>query len=332
MSIGARASLSSSPPSRSGRRARSAAPRNPPVKVAISALFEPLSERSIIFDPSGWKALYETPMTNGDNPFVDVYLLNRSIPPALEPGVTAWFEARQNALVEATEREALAGARLVVWSEANGVALVHHEKSFVDRVRDVARKHRVVVVMTLNVKQVGVRLSDNKALIIDANGEIIADYSKARPVPGAEATRPGTGIVPVVATAVGRLALVICFDADHPELVRQAARGRADLLLVPSNDWSDIVPYHTAMAAWRARELGLPLVRAASSGESAVFDDGGHVVTRQRLVVRGDGPMRVLSPIGRRGTLYGATGDALGVAVALVGLVLAVTHRRSSAD
>lgn len=307
------------------------APRSPPRVVPVSALFEPLSERAIVFDVTAWKSLQGTPMTTSDAPFVDVYLLDRSIPPAIEPGVNAWFEARQNALVEATEREALAGARLVVWSEANGVALAHQARPFVDRVRDVARRHGVVVVMTLNVKQPGERLSDNKALVIDANGEILADYNKAHPVPGAEATRAGNGIVPVVDTAVGRLALVICFDADHPELVRQAARGRADLLIVPGNDWSDITPYHTAMAAWRARELGLPIVRAVSSGESAVFDSDGHVVTHQRTVVRGDSPMRALAPIGRHGTLYGITGDALTAAAALLGLALAARHRRSSA-
>ncbi|MFO0652636.1 MAG: nitrilase-related carbon-nitrogen hydrolase, partial [Polyangiales bacterium] len=304
-------------------------PRPPTRTVQVSALFEPLSERSIVFDETDWRALHGTPMTSAEAPFLDIYLLNRSVPPALEPAVNAWFEARQRALVEATEREAIAGARLIVWSEANGVTLARHERSFVDRVRDVARRRRVVVVMTLNVKDVGVRLSDNKALIIDANGEVLATYSKAHPVPGAEATRAGDGVVPVVATAVGRLALVICFDADHPELVRQAARGRADLLVVPGNDWRDITPYHTAMAAWRARELGLPMVRAASSGESAVFDSDGHVVTRQRTVARGDSPMRALAPVGMRGTLYGRTGDALTAAAALVGLAIAAAHRRT---
>ncbi len=305
------------------------APRSSARNVRVGGLFEPLSDQSIVFDPSAAKALYGTPMTNSETPFLDVYLLNRSIPPALEPSVDAWFAARQNALVEATEREAIAGARLIVWSEANGVTLAQDERSFVDRVREVARKHGVVVVMTLNVKQLGERISDNKALIIDASGEVLADYSKAHPVPGAEATRAGNGVVPVVDTAVGRLALVICFDADHPGLVRQAVRGRAELLIVPGNDWSDITPYHTAMAAWRARELGLPMVRVASSGESAVFDSGGHAVARQRTVARGDSPMRVLAPAGRRSTLYGVTGDALTAAAALVGLAIAAAHRRS---
>lgn len=307
-------------------------PRSQPGTLRVSALFEPLSERSIVFDQSKAKALLGTPVTNAENAFVDIYLLNRIVPPALEPGVRAWFEGRQNALVEATEREAAAGARLIVWSEANGVALAHEEGPFIDRVRDIARRQHVVIVMTLNVKEIGVRLSDNRALIIDASGVVLADYNKARPVPGAEATRPGTGIVPVVDTAVGRLALVICFDADHPELVRQAARGRADLLVVPGNDWSDITPYHTAMAAWRSRELGLPMIRAVSSGDSAVFDAGGHVVTHQRTVVRGDGPMRALALVGRRRTLYGATGDALGAVVSLVGLAIAAVHRRSKRE
>jgi predicted amidohydrolase len=46
---------------------------------------------------------------------------------------------------------------------------------------------------------------------------------------------PGTAPPPVVATEHGRIAMMICYDAEFPEWVRLPALAGADLLAVPTN-------------------------------------------------------------------------------------------------
>ncbi|MDQ2795859.1 MAG: hydrolase, partial [Actinomycetota bacterium] len=51
---------------------------------------------------------------------------------------------------------------------------------------------------------------------------------------------PGTAAPPVVETAVGRIAVMICYDMEFPEMTRSVALRGADLLAVPTNwPWVD---------------------------------------------------------------------------------------------
>ena len=295
--------------------------------VAVSTVFVPISDKSIIFGEVDWAGQVGKPMTTADQVFLDLYLLNKTVPVPLERDVHAWFVGKQDALLAASEREAVLGSKLIVWSEGNGVALFDQEAAFIARGQALAKSRGVVLVMTLNTKRVGETLSQNKALIIDADGEIRTSFAKAKPVPGAENSVAGTGIVAVVSTAIGRIAGVICFDADHPELIRQAATGGADLLVVPAYDWPDIDPYHAEMTAWRASELGLPIVRSASSGQSAVFDAKGRLVASSDAFGAAGPAMRARVPIGRLPTLYARFGD-LGTGMPAILLLAATVMRR----
>lgn len=74
---------------------------------------------------------------------------------------------------------------------------------------------------------------ENKMVLIDPSGQIVVNYLKSRPVAGWEASIMvrGDAHVPIVSTSVGRIATAICFEADFPEFIRQAGKGRADLLM-----------------------------------------------------------------------------------------------------
>jgi apolipoprotein N-acyltransferase len=68
-----------------------------------------------------------------------------------------------------------------------------------------------------------------------------------RPVPGPEAAMQirGDRKLRSLDTPYGRLSSVICFDADFPQLLRQAGALGTDILLDPSNDWRAIDSWHT---------------------------------------------------------------------------------------
>jgi apolipoprotein N-acyltransferase len=214
--------------------------------------------------------------------------------------------------LDGTRREALAGARLVVWPEGNLLVFADDEVSFLERARRLAVRERVHLAMGLaTIHPDDAKPFENKLVLIDSDGRTRMSYLKTHPVPGWEAgiMRRGDGRVPIVATEVGRIAGLICFDGDFPDFVRQASRADADLIVLPVNDWAAIKKLHFQMAAFRSIENGLPLVRAAASGLSAAFDPWGRTVAVSDYFAPGDGTMTAQVPLGRIPTFYAKTGD-----------------------
>ena len=217
-----------------------------------------------------------------------------------------------NWFLEGSRREARAGARLIAWPEANLLVLREDEPAFLERAQRVAGEEHVYLLLGIASIQAGARLPfENKAVLIDPSGTIVINYLKSRPVAGWEASimQPGDGHIRVVATAAGRIAAAICFEADFPEFIRQAGQQRADLLIVPANEWKAIKYLHTQMAAFRAIENGVPIVRPAASGISGAFDPWGRVLAVSDYFAPGDRTMTAQVPIGRVWTLYPYVGD-----------------------
>ncbi len=214
--------------------------------------------------------------------------------------------------LDGSRREARAGARLIVWPEANLLVFREDEAAFLERARQVAADEHVYLAMGIASIQPGAALPfQNKMILVDPSGRIVVNYLKSHPVTGWEASimERGDGRVPIVATDAGRIASAICFEGDFPEFIRQAGQGRADLLIVPANDWRGIKELHLEMAAFRAIENGTPLIRAAASGMSGAFDPWGRVLAISDYFAPGDRTMTAQVPIGRTWTLYPILGD-----------------------
>jgi hypothetical protein len=109
------------------------------------------------------------------------------------------------------------------------------------------------------------------------------------------------------------------FPGVHPP-GRQGFRGSA---IVPANEWKTIKRIHFEMAAFRAIENGVPLVRPASSGISSAVDAWGRLLGMADDFAAGSRTMIAQVPIGHIRTLYATTGDLFawlcvaGVAAAL---------------
>ena len=133
--------------------------------------------------------------------------------------------------------------------------------------------------------------------------------------------KPGDGRVPVIATGDGRMAGAICYDADFPAFIRQASQRQADLLIVPANEWIAIKHLHFQMAAFRAVENGVSLVRPAASGISTAIDPWGRVLAMADFFAPGDRTLTAQVPVGRIPTLYARIGDLFGW-ICSIGLLL----------
>lgn len=84
---------------------------------------------------------------------------------------------------------------------------------------------------------------------------------------------------------VGRLRILICYEGIFAEEVRQGPRPDA-LLMITNDAWFGrrVGPYqHLMQARMRALELGLPMLRVANTGVSAVIDARGMVVSQLAL-------------------------------------------------
>lgn len=172
----------------------------------------------------------------------------------------------------------------------------------------------------------------NSLILLDGTGALAQIYDKHHLVPFGEympaaaifrrwniaglAARadggytPGPGPELLDLGALGRALPLICYEAVFPQDVYRSP-SRPDFLLQITNDawfgkWSG--PYqHLAQARVRAIEQGLPMLRSANTGVSAVIDGAGRILADLDLGVAGkvDSPL----PPPLRGTLYSRFGD-----------------------
>ena len=109
-------------------------------------------------------------------------------------------------------------------------------------------------------------------------GQVAWEYFKARPVPGFKAVYSvkDDGRLRRIDTPYGRISALICADADYPQLVAQAGRLNADIVVCAANDWAEISPWHSRMASFRSIKQGFNQIRAASNAVSETYDYQGH--------------------------------------------------------
>ncbi|MCJ8138775.1 apolipoprotein N-acyltransferase [Falsirhodobacter halotolerans] len=139
---------------------------------------------------------------------------------------------------------------------------------------------------------------------------------------------PGPEVLTLGAT---RALPLICYEAVFPQDVA-AAPVRPDWLLQATNDaWFGTLtgPYqHLAQARLRAIEQGLPLLRAANTGVSAVIDARGRILSDLPMGVAGK--LDAALPGALPPTLYSRTGDVpVLVLLALMAALLATRPCRN---
>jgi apolipoprotein N-acyltransferase len=193
----------------------------------------------------------------------------------------------------------------------------------------------------------------NSAFVLSPAGDVTARYDKQQLLPFAEyfpfssvdllrrsfarvrEFTPGRETAPV-ATRAGPAAVTICNEAMFPHIVTERVRQGAAYLVNLSNDtWIDSTEFaeqQLGIVSLRAVEQRRTLVRASTSGPSAIVDPAGRIVARTapltRSVLRGEiRPAERLTPYARLGDAF-AYGCVAVVAVIIAGSA-ALSKRRS---
>lgn len=211
------------------------------------------------------------------------------------------------------------GAKIIIWSEANALVFDFEDERLIERGKEFAEKNKVYLLMASAIIHpgkitAGRKFLENKATLFGPGGEILNVFHKNNPVPMAEASAPGDGIIPLIETPYGRLSTSICYDADFPAQMRQMGKNKTEILLLPSGDWSAIAPYHTHMASFRGIENGNMILRQASGGLSAVSDYRGKTLGEFDFYKPGKKFWIADIPVGRVFTVYTIIGDAFAFA------------------
>jgi apolipoprotein N-acyltransferase len=188
----------------------------------------------------------------------------------------------------------------------------------------------------------------NSLAVIDGEGRVVTSYDKHHLVPFGE-YMPLRGFLPFDKLAVGAVDFsagpglrtipipgappaspLICYEAIFPGHVVDKNNRPHWLLNVTNDAWFGISsgPHqHFASARLRAVEEGLPLVRAANTGISAVIDPYGRVLARLGLDEAGTLDAALPAPLTK--TLFATGGNLIPLALAAILAGAAFFARRS---
>lgn len=216
---------------------------------------------------------------------------------------------------------------LIVWPETAVPTRLENAEYALSLVSEAAQG----VPVALGIQRFEAGHAFNSLAIVDAEGLVAEVYDKHHLVPFGEyipalwvfrylpfgafvqehgfGYTPGPGARLLDLGALGRVLPLICYEAIFPQDLRVSERP--DWLLQVTNDaWFGnwVGPYqHLAQARLRAVEQGLPMVRVANTGVSAMIDPQGRVTAQ--LPLNEAGFRDVLLPGSLAPTVYAATGD-----------------------
>jgi len=245
-------------------------------------------------------------------------------------------------------------ASILIWPESAFPFFLTREADAMAQIADLLPKGTVLITGAVRVpddtpKGVPVTRAYNSIYVIDHDGSILSIYDKLHLVPFGEylpfqnwmerlgfsqLTKvqggyiPGLRRRPLDIPNAPRALPLICYEAIFPGSV--AARDdRAGWIVNLTNDgWFGIStgPYqHLQQARLRAVEEGLPVVRAANTGISAVIDPLGRIVARLGLGI--EGVLDANLPLAITPTLYARYPNIPAVIMLAIALIFVVRRR-----
>jgi apolipoprotein N-acyltransferase len=191
----------------------------------------------------------------------------------------------------------------------------------------------------------------NSAVMIDAKGQVAAQYDKIYLLPFGEAVPvPLESIVPAFVGSFSygkeydllplgdaRAGIMICFESHFGQMGREYVRNGADVLIEMTNDGylgpTPVLRQHLANAVFRAVETNRPVLRVTNVGITAYVNELGDVKdpahsytqdTRVWTVSRSDGKQ----------TFYVKYGDwfAWLCSIVTIGLLIFARMRTDAAE
>ena len=244
-------------------------------------------------------------------------------------------------------------AHILIWPESAFPFFLTREADAMAQIADLLPKGTVLITGSVRAPDgpPGARITRayNSIYVIDHDGSVLSVYDKLHLVPFGEylpfqdwmeklgfvqLTKLPGGFIPGIRRRAmeipdaPRALPLICYEAIFPGSL--AARDdRPGWIVNLTNDgWFGIStgPYqHLQQARLRAVEEGLPVVRAANTGMSAVIDPSGRIVARLGLGI--EGVLDASLPAALPPTVYSRIGDIPAAVIVAAALLLVIRRR-----
>ncbi len=252
-----------------------------------------------------WR-LAQSPTTFADN--VSVRLVQPNISQS-----DKWREDNKlkiyDQLLALSASNASQSPNVIVWPESSVAFLLDESPVGLARIGDMLGPDRMLVAGAIRREKSGSVMDRyfTSVLAINGQGEVTGHYDKWRLVPGGEFLPLAWLLEPLGFTRIANLpesfhagagphsldlgkaglaGPLVCYEVIFPENITDSQQRPHWLVNVTNDGWfgNSVGPYqHLAQARMRAIEQGLPLVRAANTGVSAVIDPNGRIVAATRL-------------------------------------------------
>ena len=244
-------------------------------------------------------------------------------------------------------------ATILIWPESAFPFFLTREADAMAQIADLLPRGTVLITGSVRAPDLppGTRITRayNSIYVIDHDGGVLAVYDKLHLVPFGEflpyqdlmeklgfeqLTRIQGGFIPgtvrhalEVPSAPSALPL-ICYEAIFPGDVAGRDERPGWIVNLTNDGWFGIStgPYqHMEQARMRAIELGLPLVRSANTGISAVVDPVGRTIASLGLGI--EGVLDASLPAAIPPTIYARVGDIPAAILIALAIILAVRKR-----
>jgi len=245
-------------------------------------------------------------------------------------------------------------ATILIWPESAFPFFLTREPDVLAEIADFLPKGTVLITGSVRAPDTappGVRITRayNSIYVIDHDGGVLSVYDKLHLVPFGEylpfqnwmerlgfeqLTRVQGGFIPGTVRRslqipnAPRALPLICYEAIFPGGVATRDDRPGWIINVTNDGWFGMSsgPYqHLQQAQMRAIEQGLPIVRAANTGISAVIDPFGRVVARLGLGI--EGVLDSSLPQAASPTIYARVGDLPAVTIVTIAFLFVIRRR-----
>lgn len=244
-------------------------------------------------------------------------------------------------------------ANILIWPESAFPFFLTREADAMAQIADLLPKGTVLITGSVRAPEgpPGARITRayNSIYVIDHDGSVLSVYDKLHLVPFGEylpyqdlmeklgfvqLTKVQGGFIPGTRRRVmdipdaPRALPLICYEVAFPGSLASRDDRPGWIVNLTNDGWFGIStgPYqHLQQARLRAIEEGLPLVRAANTGISAVIDPSGRIVARLGLGI--EGVLDASLPTALPPTVYARLRDIPIVVMMAIALLLVIRRR-----
>jgi apolipoprotein N-acyltransferase len=248
-------------------------------------------------------------------------------------------------------------ATVLIWPESAFPFFLTREGDAMAQIADLLPKGTVLITGAVRAPEVppGVSITRayNSIYLIDHDGSVLSVYDKLHLVPFGEylpfqdfmeklgfvqLTKVSGGFIPglrrrtMEVPNAPRMLPLICYEAVFPRDIASRDDRPGWIVNLTNDGWFGIStgPYqHLQQARLRAIEEGLPLVRAANTGISAVIDPLGRIVARLDLGI--EGVLDSGLPAAIQPTIYARSGDVPAAMIVAITILFAIRRRAATA-